>query len=76
MISAVGNDHVGHDLVNHLKLLKVDISGVRFSDEPGHNTSTYMAIFNHKHDLHLAIADLKVLEESLNIDYVAFFSTF
>ena len=61
MISVVGDDHMGQSAVRHLDGLGVDVRGIETI--PGRNSSMYLSVLNHEHDMELAISDMDILEE-------------
>lgn len=61
MISVVGDDHMGQSAVRYLAELGVDTSGIRTIE--GRNSSMYLSVLNHRHDMELAISDMDILEE-------------
>lgn len=61
LITAVGDDEAGHNLLAHLETVGVDISAVLLSEE-GH-TSAYVALYNTEGELWLAFDDMRVVTE-------------
>ena len=61
MISVVGEDHMGQGAVRHLEELGVDVRGIETI--PGKNSSMYLSVLNHGHDMELAISDMDILDE-------------
>ena len=61
MISVVGDDHMGQSAVKHLADLGVDVRGIETIH--GRNSSFYLSVLNHEHDMELAISDMDILEE-------------
>lgn len=62
LLSAVGADDTGSNLLRHAEAAGVVTSGVLRS-QVGNNTSTYMAILDENGDLFTTIADMVVCEE-------------
>lgn len=67
MISVVGVDHMGQSAVGHLECLGVDVSGIETVE--GRNSSMYLSVLNHEHDMELAISDMDILDE-LNMETI------
>lgn len=71
MISAVGDDESGRQLLRHLQLLGVDVSHV--SMNAGVNTAEYAALLEPDNSLAFGIADMGIFEsltiEKLNSDW-------
>ena len=67
MISVVGEDHMGQSAVRHLEELGVDVRGIETI--PGKNSSMYLSVLNHGHDMELAISDMDILDE-LNLEKI------
>lgn len=61
MISVVGEDYMGQSAVAHLRNLGADVSGIETVS--GRNSSMYLSVLNHEHDMQLAISDMDILEE-------------
>ena len=61
MISVVGDDHMGQSAVHHLADLGVDVRGIETIK--GRNSSMYLSVLNHEHDMELAISDMDILDE-------------
>ena len=61
MISVVGDDHMGQSAVMQLKELGVNVEGVETLE--GRNSSMYLSVLNHRHDMEMAISDMDILEE-------------
>lgn len=61
MISVVGDDHMGQNAVRHLEGLGVETGGVETIS--GRNSSMYLSVLNHDHDMAMAISDMDILEE-------------
>ena len=67
MISVVGTDHMGQSAVRHLESLGVDVRGIETVE--GRNSSIYLSVLNHEHDMELAISDMDILDE-LNMETI------
>jgi len=67
MISVIGDDHMGQSAVRHLYCLGVDVRGIETIE--GRNSSMYLSVLNHRHDMELAISDMDILDE-LTMDTV------
>lgn len=61
MISVIGDDHMGQSAVRHLEHLGVDVRGIETIE--GKNSSMYLSVLNHEHDMELAISDMDILDE-------------
>ena len=61
LVSIVGDDANGHDLLRQLSDLGVDVSQVRVS--AGHATAEYLAILDAANDLALGIADMAIFDQ-------------
>ncbi len=61
LISAVGNDHHGHLLLEHGRACGIDMHGVLVSES--NPTSTYMSVLDRGGDMHVAINDMAVMDE-------------
>ena len=60
LISAVGNDFIGRQILNHSAAAGVDVSPcLRVED---HRTGAYLAVLNEDGDLYFALDDMKVLD--------------
>ncbi len=60
MISVVGDDYMGQSAVKHLAELGIDVRAVKTIE--GENSSMYLSVLNHEHDMELAISDMDILE--------------
>ena len=67
MISVIGDDHMGESAVRHLYNLGVDVQGIETIE--GRNSSMYLSVLNHQHDMEMAISDMDILDE-LTMDTV------
>ena len=67
MISVVGVDHMGQSAVRHLEGLGVDVRGIETVE--GRNSSIYLSVLNHEHDMELAISDMDILDE-MNLEKI------
>lgn len=67
MISVIGDDHMGESAVRHLYHLGVDVQGIETIE--GRNSSMYLSVLNHQHDMEMAISDMDILDE-LTMDTV------
>lgn len=61
MISVIGDDHMGESAVRHLYNLGVDVQGIETIE--GRNSSMYLSVLNHQHDMEMAISDMDILDE-------------
>lgn len=59
MISVVGDDHMGQGAVQQLAQLGADVSGIQTLE--GENSSMYLSVLNHEHDMQMAISDMDIL---------------
>ncbi len=59
MISVVGDDYMGQSAVRQLAELGVDVSGIQTRE--GENSSMYLSVLNHEHDMQMAISDMDIL---------------
>ncbi|ETO35646.1 kinase, pfkB family [Reticulomyxa filosa] len=73
LISAVADDNPGLELLEHCNQLMIDTTGVHVWKHGNVSTSSFMAIYNENRDLHVAVADLTILEKTLTIQYLAKF---
>lgn len=61
MLSVIGDDHMGESAVRHLYRLGVDVQGIESIE--GRNSSMYLSVLNHQHDMEMAISDMDILDE-------------
>ncbi|CAH0477852.1 unnamed protein product [Peronospora belbahrii] len=66
LVSSVGNDTSGSILLENLKNLGMDTSGITVSDK--HSTAIYSAVLNSSGDMDAAIADMSALESIASQD--------
>lgn len=67
LLTAVGNDVYGNQIISHCVAAGMDTSHVRFSDK--HGTGIFMQVQNNDNDMQLALCDMSVLEE-IDLEYV------
>jgi len=67
MLSAVGDDERGREMVRYLEGLGVNMDEIAVSRQ--HPTSSYLAIYNTENDLFISIADLTALEHEMSDSY-------
>jgi len=67
LISAVGDDQTGSQLLEHTRGCGVDVSACRVM--PGQQTASYLAIYQPDGELQMAVEDMRVLE-SLTTAYL------
>ncbi len=67
LISVVGNDSNGRELVDYLDKIGVDISSVKVVDD---RTSSYLAVLDEDNDMFVALSDMSVLDHLTPSDLV------
>lgn len=60
MISVIGEDHMGYEAKEHLRLLGVDVSRIEVKKHA--MSAMYLSILNDKNDMELAISDMDVVK--------------
>jgi len=61
LISAVGNDPLGEELLKNIEACGVDVSACQISSR--HSTASYLAVLNPQGSRYFALEDMAVLEE-------------
>lgn len=61
LITAVGNDRTGKELLKYLSDCSIDVTGCLLSDR--HSTSSYLAVLGPKGERYFALEDMEVLGE-------------
>lgn len=67
LLTAIGNDVYGNKIISHANELGMDTSGVLTLDYL--QTSTYLSILDANRDMHVAIADMAIMEH-VTPDYI------
>ncbi len=67
LITAIGNDFYGKQIIEHCSKLGVDLSLSKILS--GHPTSVYLSVINHQGDMEVAISDMKIIDE-INISHI------
>lgn len=67
LITAIGNDVYGEKIYHHSDELGIDLDGVLRLEN--HQTSTYLSILDNQGDMHVAIADMQIMNE-LTPEYI------
>ncbi|ETO17280.1 hypothetical protein RFI_20045 [Reticulomyxa filosa] len=73
LISAVGNDLSGRDLVDSCQKLHIDTNGVYVCRNELYPTASCVSAFDDDKRLHVAVADLTVVENAVTKDYLTKF---
>jgi len=60
LISAVGDDHIGQQLLKHTTAAGVDVENVSIA--PAHTTGAYVGILEQSREIQIAVDDLSVIE--------------
>ncbi|MEG1285039.1 MAG: PfkB family carbohydrate kinase [Romboutsia sp.] len=68
LISAVGNDLYGNEILSKCKSYGIDVDDCYISNE--HATSIYVSILNDSNDMQVAISHMDILDK-LNVSYIS-----
>lgn len=68
LISAVGQDGDGNEIVSHMEKVGLDTSGIKQDDKEG--TARYVAMHDKKGDLIVACADMDIIQ-NLDVDHIS-----
>ncbi len=66
LLSVVGNDTYGRKILDHARVVGLDMENTLIVDEP---TSTYLAVLDETRDMHVGIAQMDILDR-LDIPYI------